>query len=286
MGAIITLTSDFGLTDAYTAAMKGVILRINPDVYLIDISHTINAQDISSAAFILSTVYRYFPNNTIHLVVVDPGVGTERRAIALKTPDAYFVAPDNGVLSYILQDYECEKGRLSVGLEAVHLTNTKYWLAPVSNTFHGRDIFAPVAAHLSLGVPFTEFGDNIDTISVIPVHKPRIGVGMVTGNIIHIDRFGNLITSIGIDLITGRSTDMTVRIGNCEIKGLSRNYSSGQELLALFGSSGRLEISQREGSASQYIGAQVGDEVSLHKDSLHEDSIHEDSIQIQGGNKQ
>jgi len=281
MGAIITLTSDFGLTDAYTAAMKGVILRINPDVYLIDISHTINAQDVSTAAFILSTVYRYFPNNTIHLVVVDPGVGTERRAIALKTPDAYFVAPDNGVLSYILQDYECEKGRLSAGLEAVQLTNTKYWLAPVSNTFHGRDIFAPVAAHLSLGVPFAEFGDNIDIISVLPAQKPRIGSGIVTGNIIYIDHFGNLITNIGKDLITGRSTDMTVKIGNREIKGLSRNYSGGQELLALIGSSGRLEIALREGSASQYLGAHIGDEVSLYEALYNEGLKH-----IQGGNRQ
>jgi len=281
MGAIITLTSDFGLTDAYTAAMKGVILRINPDVYLIDISHTINAQDISSAAFILSTVYRYFPNNTIHLVVVDPGVGTERRAIALKTPDAYFVAPDNGVLSYILQDYECEKGRLSAGLEAVQLTNKKHWLIPVSNTFHGRDIFAPVAAHLSLGVPFAEFGDNIDIISVLPAQKPRIGSGIVTGNIIYIDHFGNLITNIGKDLITGRSTDMTVKIGNREIKGLSRNYSGGQELLALIGSSGRLEIALREGSASQYLGAHIGDEVSLYEALYNEGLKH-----IQGGNRQ
>lgn len=281
MGAIITLTSDFGLTDAYTAAMKGVILGINPNVHLVDISHTIDAQDISAAAFILSTVYRYFPQNTIHLVVVDPGVGTERRGIVLKTPDAYFIAPDNGVLTYIIQDYQCEKGRLGAGLEAIHLTNDKYWLAPVSNTFHGRDVFAPVAAYLSLGIPFSELGNSIDTISTLPVYKPHIGTSSISGNIVHIDRFGNLISNIEKDLITGISTDLTVNIGNREIKGLSRNYSEGQGLLALIGSTGRLEIALREGSAVQFLGVHIGDEVSIH-----EVSLHEVSLQIQGGNGQ
>jgi S-adenosyl-L-methionine hydrolase (adenosine-forming) len=263
MGAIITLTSDFGLTDAYVAAMKGVILGINPDARLVDISHTIDAQDIHTSAFILSTVYRYFPPNTIHLVVVDPGVGSERRAIALKTPGAHFVAPDNGVLSYILQDYQSKKGVLSKGLEAVSLTNHKYWRRPISDTFHGRDIFAPVAAYLSLGISFSELGDNIKTISTLPIYEPYVGVSSVSGNIVHIDRFGNLITNIEKDMITGTSTDMIVHIRNRKIKGLSRNYSEAQGLLALFDSTGRLEIALSKGDARQFLGANIGDKVSI-----------------------
>jgi S-adenosylmethionine hydrolase len=270
MGAIITLTSDFGLTEAYVAVMKGVILGINPGINLVDINHTTEAQDITAAAFILSTVYRYFVKDTIHLVVVDPGVGTERRAIALKTPEVYFVAPDNGVLTYILQDYECKKGRLCAGLEAVHLTNKKYWLSPVSNTFYGRDIFAPVAAHLSLGVPFSEFGDSIDIVSVLPAQKPYLGAGIITGNIIYIDRFGNLITNIEKDMIAGISTDITVTIGKREIKGLSRNYSEKPGLIALIGSTGRLKIAQNKGNAAQYLNAHIGDKVSCIMTSICE----------------
>ena len=148
--SIITLLTDFGTADGYAGIMHGVILRINPQATVVDLCHDIPPQDVQAAAFVLATAYPYFPAETIHVAVVDPGVGSERRAIAVRTPRGTFVAPDNGLLSYIL-------AREPVS-EAVHLTEARYWLSPLSSTFHGRDLFAPVAAYLSLGVPLPEMG--------------------------------------------------------------------------------------------------------------------------------
>jgi len=275
MGAIITLTTDFGLTDAYVAAMKGVILSINPEANIVDICHTIKPQNIAEAAFVLSTVCPFFPSGTTHVVVVDPGVGTERRAIILKTLTACFVAPDNGVLSYVIQDYSestttsTTRHSVEIGpnLEAVAITRPELF-APagrtVSATFHGRDIFAPIAARLSLGYQPTEFGERITTLTVLPIPKPHKGAnGSLVGHIIHIDSFGNLITNVNRhDLPEARET-ITVEVGGRLIKGLSRTYAEGQGLLALIGSSDYLEISLREGSASAYLNAGVGDEVKI-----------------------
>jgi len=152
--AIITLTTDFGIDDSYVAEMKGVILSINPEVTIVDICHTISPQNIAQAAYILSTTNRRFPRGTIHVIVVDPGVGTERQAVLLINEHGYFLGPDNGVLSYVVE----EAGE---GIEAFAITNPSFWLSPLSNTFHGRDIFAPVAAYLSLGTSPQEFGDLI-----------------------------------------------------------------------------------------------------------------------------
>ena len=264
MGAIITLTSDFGLTDGYAAAMKGVILGINPDAQLVDISHAIDAQNIAAAAFVLGTACVHFPPGTVHLVVVDPGVGTEREGIALETPAACFVAPDNGVLSYVLRDYSCRDGRLVPGLRAVRLTKDRYWRSPVSSTFHGRDIFAPVAAHLSRGVPLADLGEFTETVQVLPVDGPRRGDdGSLIGSIIHIDRFGNLITNIGSDILSGAQADAVARVKDREIKGLSKTYAQRSGLLALVGSTGRLEIALKDGNASEFLSAHIGDEVSV-----------------------
>ncbi|HXX59515.1 MAG TPA: SAM-dependent chlorinase/fluorinase, partial [Dehalococcoidales bacterium] len=163
MGKIITLTTDFGLCDAYVAEMKGVILGIDPEAKIVDVCHTVRPQNIAQAGFVISTAYRYFPERTIHVVVVDPGVGSSRRAVLLHTPYADFLAPDNGVLSYVIQEALSQpvKGstvKLKPGISAVSLTNSTYWLPEVSSTFHGRDIFAPVAAHLSLGKKPDTFG--------------------------------------------------------------------------------------------------------------------------------
>jgi hypothetical protein len=275
MGAIITLTTDFGLTDAYVAAMKGVILSINPEANIVDICHTIKPQNIAEAAFVLSTAYPFFPSGTIHVVVVDPGVGTERRAIILKTPTACFVAPDNGVLSYVLQDCSARStatgtaqhlAELGPGLEAVAITKPEYWRSPVSSIFHGRDIFAPVAARLSLGQPPLKFGDKITTLTVLPIPKPHKGAnGSLVGHILHIDSFGNLITNVNShDLPEARET-ITVEVGGRLIKGLSRTYADGQGLLTLIGSSDYLEISLKEGNTSAYLNARVGDEVIIRQ---------------------
>ncbi|MBN1367129.1 MAG: SAM-dependent chlorinase/fluorinase [Dehalococcoidales bacterium] len=267
MGTIITLTTDFGLSDGYIAAVKGVILSINPRVTIIDITHQIPPQNINQAAFVLNAAYKYFPPQTIHLVVVDPGVGTKRRAIILKTPRFYFVAPDNGLLSYVIHNYSSST-EISSKLEAVAITNPKYWLNPVSRTFHGRDIFAPVSAHLSLSVPMKEFGETISSVTILPLAEIRTETdGSIIGQVIHIDGFGNLVTNIKeADLPPGK---LVVTIGNRRIPGLSPNYAQGEKLMALIGSSGYLEIAVREGSAASYLNTAIGSEVKV-KINTHE----------------
>ena len=280
MSAIITLTTDFGISDAYVATMKGVILGINPQVKIIDVCHFIEPQDIAQAAFVLSTAYPYFPKKTVHLVVVDPGVGSERRAIILRTPVAYFVAPDNGVLSYVIAQSLAkpvmEKGMFSLRektkpgaeLEAVAITNPRFWRSPVSTTFHGRDIFAPVAAALSLGFSPIEFGEPTDSVWVLPLSRPdQRPDGMLVGHILHIDNFGNLITDIKSDNLTLKAEHITIEVSGQLIFGLSGTYAEGSGLLALIGSSGYLEVSLKGGSASSLLDARVGDEVRLRRQS-------------------
>jgi len=269
MSAIITLTTDFGLADAYVAAMKGVILSINPGVKLIDICHSVKPQNIPQAAFVLSTACQFFPERTIHMVVVDPGVGTERRAIILRTPQADFVAPDNGVLSYIVRQFHdgpVNAGRhqieLAPELEAVAITRPQFWRSPVSPTFHGRDIFAPVAAWLSLGSPLTDFGEPVTSLAVLPLLLPyKASAGTLVGHILHIDNFGNLITSIKSDDLPEQP--ITIEVGSQLISGLSRTYAEGKGLLALIGSSGYLEVALEGGSASAFLGVEVGGEVKI-----------------------
>jgi S-adenosylmethionine hydrolase len=268
MSAIITLTTDFGLCDAYVAEMKGVILGINPDVRIVDICHTIKPQNITQAAFVLHTAYRFFSERTIHIVVVDPGVGSQRRAILLRTPFADFIAPDNGVLSYIIQKV-AEKPvtgstlKLKAGATAISLTKSKYWRKQVSATFHGRDIFAPVAAHLSLGKSPEELGKQIDTLITTPLlhaHKTQNGT---TGHIIHIDNFGNLITNVSEQDLPKKREDITISIGGKRIHGLSRTYQESEGLLSLIGSHGYLEISLKNGSAGAFLGVGTGDQVRI-----------------------
>lgn len=266
--AIITLTTDFGMEDAYVAAMKGVILQINPDVTLVDICHTIEPQNIQQGAFVLSTAVNFFPQDTIHLVVVDPGVGGARRPIILETDNAIFVAPDNGVLSYVVQA-ACAKRiagptlmKLPPCFQAFEIANPKYWHHPVSTTFHGRDIFAPVAAHISLGKPLDELGNPIRSMNVFPLPKPRTDAdGNLIGHVLHIDHFGNLITDVGGgDLPPGTCS---IQVAGHKIRSLSRSYEGSQDLLAIIGSSGRLEIAFKGGSAARFLGSRPGDEVRI-----------------------
>ncbi len=271
MGAIITLTTDFGLADGYVAAMKGVVLGINPEARLVDICHSVRPQNVSQAAFVLSTVYEFFPQRTIHLVVVDPGVGTGRRAIILRTPKADFVAPDNGVLSYVIRQssvkpVDINQLELGPGLESVAITNSQFWRSPVSATFHGRDIFAPVAAHLSLGLPLADFGESITSLMVLPLPHPyQAPDGTLVGHVRHIDNFGNLITNIKGSDLPQKAQTLAIEVGNKVIPGLSLTYGTGEELLALIGSSGYLEISLKEGDASHFLKAEVGAEVKIKK---------------------
>jgi S-adenosylmethionine hydrolase len=228
------------------------------------------------AAFILSTTYRYFPKKTIHLVVVDPDVGSERRAIILRTPTASFVAPDNGVLSYIIQQSIVEpvvkKGRLSIKggikpgehIEVVHITNPRFWRSKISPTFHGRDIFAPVAAALSLGFPPIEFGEMLTSVEMLPIPCPgKRPDGSLAGHVIHIDNFGNLITDIQRENLPPAEKVDTIEINSRFISGLVRTYSEGNGLIALIGSSGYIELSLKGGNAASLLDSKIGDEVRL-----------------------
>jgi S-adenosylmethionine hydrolase len=272
MSAIITFTTDLGLSDAYVAAMKGAILGINPEAKLIDISHSIHPQNTLQAAFVLNTAYPFFPKRTIHLIVVDPGVGTRRRAVILRTPSADFVAPDNGVLSYVVPQSPVKTNKAKASLrqvelptemKAVSITNSRLWRSPVSSTFHGRDIFAPVAANLSLSLPLTDFGKTITSLNLFPVSRPyQAADGSLIGRIIHIDSFGNLITNIkSLDL--PRRNKVIIRFGNQSIFRLSRTYAEGKELLALIGSSNYLEIALKGSNAQTFLKAEIGDKVKL-----------------------
>jgi len=274
MASVITLTTDFGTSDAYVASMKGVILTVNPEAVIVDICHNIEPQNVLQAAFILSTTYRYFPEGTIHLAIVDPGVGSQQKAIILRTPTAFFLAPDNGVLSYIIDETDrmpdnsakqtsanSEPRKLGGGLEAVAITNQDFWHQPVSATFHGRDIFAPVAAHLSLGVTLSSFGDSLSYIYAFPMPRPYNDRGNLIGQVLHIDNFGNLITNVRSNNLPAEG--ITITIGKQQIHSISQFYAETEGLAALIGSSGYLEISLKSGNAADFLGAKAGDEIQL-----------------------
>lgn len=275
MGAIITLLTDFGVSDSYVAAMKGVILSINREATLIDICHNIPPQNVAQAAFVLGTAYQYFPRQTIHLAVVDPGVGTERRAIILRTPSAYFVAPDNGVLSYIIQQSSASTPSHYVNLtqvvlesdmEAIAMTKPEFWQPSVSATFHGRDIFAPVAARLSLGLAPEVFGEKVTSLAMLPLPYPhRAPDGTLVAHILHIDSFGNLITDVRSKDLPPKNQKIAIEVGNQSILGLSRTYANGKGLLALIGSSGYLEISLNGGNAHSFLNTEIGEEVRIRQ---------------------
>jgi S-adenosylmethionine hydrolase len=274
MSSIITLTTDFGYDDAYVAAVKGAILSINPEANIIDISHSIEPQNILQAAFVLNAAYRYFPRQTVHMAIVDPGVGSERQGIILKTPSALFVAPDNGILSYIINDlfpvesssiqytHALEKLTFKTGLEAVAITDPRFWRHPVSPTFHGRDVFAPVAAGLSLGISPYEFGEKIISLHVLPLPKPSLDPeGNLIGQVSYIDRFGNLVTNIKSSDLPGK--DVMIEVAGYCIQGISSYYAQNEGVMAIVGSSGYLEISLRDGSACDFLGIVVGDEIKV-----------------------
>jgi len=254
---IITLTTDFGLADAYVAIMKGVILSIAPDAMLVDISHQVEPQDVREAAYLLWCSYRYFPPDSIHLAVVDPGVGTERRPVAVTAPRGLFVGPDNGIFARALIDQgavDAATGRLLAG-SAVILTESRYWHHPVSQTFHGRDIFAPATAHLALGTTISALGPDLASVMVGADDAPTHRDGSIYGSIVHIDRFGNAISNVAASTIPPRAV---VQIGDRELHGLASNYQEGQ-LVALIGSSGMLEVAARNASAASVLGLRVGD---------------------------
>jgi S-adenosylmethionine hydrolase len=274
MPAIVTLTTDFG-ESLYVASVKGALLSISPDITIVDICHSIAPQNINEAAFTIGNVYHYFPVNTIHVVVVDPGVGTRRKAVVLSTPHGTFVAPDNGVLSYVIDDYCPEqrvsdtssygivrRRKLAAGLDAVHLTNPLYRHKTVSPVFHGRDIFAPAAAHLACGVPLFELGRHIHYLNAFPVIRPHYkSDGTLEGTVLYIDRFGNLITNIKADQLNSKAIDVLIK--GSSISGMQHVYAEKEGLLVLPGSSGYMEIALSNGNAAAYLNVDTGDEVTV-----------------------
>ncbi len=288
---VVTLTTDFGTADGYVAAMKGVILSMAPEAHLIDVSHLVPPHDVHHGAFVVHTMYRFFPEGSIHVAVVDPGVGGQRRGIAIVNSSAYFVGPDNGLFSYVLAS--------EPPVVVVELSSVTTLGHPVSHTFHGRDVFAPAAARLAAGVPIAQLGLSIRDPLVFVPHL-KVSREGVDGEVLHVDRFGNLVTSIGrfewgrwmlsltpfgwaaeleAQSAAGRPPggsaskgvlrldpeQAIVAAGGTELRGIRRAYSEADrgDAIALIGSGGHLELAVREGSAASVLGLQRGDRVQL-----------------------
>lgn len=262
---MITLMTDFGLKDGNVGVMKGVIWRIAPGTQIADLSHQIGPQNIAEAALVLSRSAPYFPEGTIHVVVVDPGVGTARRPIAARLGDQFYVGPDNGSLTLWLEQAE------SAGqpVQIVVLDKPQYWLAQVSHVFHGRDIFAPSAAHLANGMALDDFGSPIDNPLRLSLPRPTRTARGLRGEVIHIDHFGNVSTNIGSAHL-GQAEVSLVRLAGVEIHGLVRTFGERPpgELVALYGSTGSLIVSVVNGSAAQQLGINVGEPVEVEAPGL------------------
>jgi S-adenosylmethionine hydrolase len=260
---VIALLTDFGHRDPFVGIMKGVILGINPDVHLIDISHEIAPQHIREAAIVLEASYVYFPPQTIFLAVVDPGVGGGRRSIVVETPDYHFVAPDNGILGPVLDRTEVRR--------VVHATEERYLRRPVSRTFHGRDVFAPLTAWLARGTQASEMGASIDDYQRLQFPQPHVLAGeALVGEVIYRDRFGNLITNMAEDWVRASWgpppwRDVEAHIGTSIIHGLDSHYAQRSPCMLglIINSWGRFEIFANEGSAAELTGGVEGSPVRL-----------------------
>ena len=258
---IVTLTTDFGINDHFVGTMKGVILNIAPDAEIIDINHAVQPFDVLDGALTIAQSYAYFPSGTTHVVVVDPGVGTARRPILLSTEKYYFVAPDNGVLSMVYSREERIRVR--------HITGEHYFLQPVSNTFHGRDVFAPVAGWLAKGVDGGKFGEEISDYVRFNAPKPKpVDSRTFRGVVLKVDRFGNLVTNVTPEdapaLFAGQA-GFKIVVGSKEITDIHSTYAEGSpgEVFGILGSMGYLEIVANRAPAAQITGAGKGAEVSI-----------------------
>ncbi|ABF42530.1 protein of unknown function DUF62 [Candidatus Koribacter versatilis Ellin345] len=257
MARFITLTTDFGVSDYYVGAMKGVIYNINPSATVVDISHSVQSYDLLDGALTIAQAYSYWPKDTIHVVVVDPGVGTSRRPILVSAGTHFFVAPDNGVLSLV---YDREER-----ITARHITSSHYFVQPVSQTFHGRDVFAPVAAWMSKGVEPIKFGEAVDDYLRFAAPRAKAGEGNeVRGIVLKVDKFGSLITNLMPADVGGIfGGEFQIKVGNATVTKLLSNYAEGAkgEAFAIIGSGGFIEISVNRGSAAQAAQANKGSEV-------------------------
>ena len=257
---VITLLTDFGTRDGYPGVMKGVIWKIAPDVQIADLSHAIAPQNILEAGLLLGRTAPYFPPGTIHVVVVDPGVGTSRRGIAAQLGSQYFVGPDNGLFSLIIARAEESKETIKF----IHLNRPEYWLANVSPVFHGRDVFAPVAAYLALGISLDSLGTEIDDPVRLAIPTPVRTLTGWLGQVIHIDHFGNLSTNLNLSHLKNVSA-VVVKIKDRQVSGLVSTFGDrpAGTLIALVDSSGSLAISVVNGSAADVLNSQTGDQVEV-----------------------
>ena len=260
---VVSLLTDFGLVDPFVGMMKGVMLGINPALQVVDLCHRVQPQNVRQAAFMLMTSCGYFPRGTIHVAVVDPGVGTGRKILACRTARFYFLAPDNGILGPVL-----ERERL---VACVAVSNADYFLDHVSPTFHGRDIFAPVAAHLSCGVPFEGLGPPASPTEIFHFPKPaQVDEHAVVGEVLYVDRFGNLVTNVheeDIRRVAGEHGQVRITVGETTIEGMSSSYAAEHPsiLLALVGSTGFLEVAVNLGSAEKFLGVEAGAPVGVRR---------------------
>jgi S-adenosylmethionine hydrolase len=255
---IITLTTDFGGGSPYVAQMKGVILSINPEAALVDITHDIAPQNVHQGALVLEEVTHRFPPGTIHVAVVDPGVGTERKTVCARIAGHYYVAPDNGLLSRVVI--------VESAAQIYSLTSREFWLPEVSRTFHGRDIMAPVAAHLSLGTPMEQLGQSIDGLTMLSWPKVETEANRITGSVVTVDSFGNLISNIHAEALAAVAPDsVAVTCAGETTRGIVETYAERppESLVALIGSAGKLELAVVAGSAARELRAEVGDSVTV-----------------------
>ena len=255
---MITLTTDFGYKDPFVGIMKGVIGGINPQARIIDLTHGIAPQEIVGAALLLHHAVNYFPRGSIHVAVVDPGVGSDRRPILIEARGNYFIGPDNGIFSLALRD--------EVPSRIVHLSNPAYHRMPVSTTFHGRDIFAPVAAHLSLGVDCTVMGEATGEFTRLPWPAVTATSNGLEGEIVYIDGFGNLFTSVGVEDLKALSSDrLEFTVCGVVTQGLVTHYAAAAvgDFVALINSWGLLEIAVYRGNAQDRCGARTGDKIQI-----------------------
>jgi S-adenosylmethionine hydrolase len=263
---VVTFTTDFGLQDPFVGIMHGVVLNIHPETRIVDVSHAVTSYDVIDGAWTIAQAYRFFPPRTIHVVVVDPGVGSARRPILAETDDYIFVAPDNGVLSLV----EAREPRFSVR----HITADRYFLQPVSQTFHGRDIFSPVAGWLSKGVDPSEFGPEVsDYVKLqFPVVE-CISANELRGVVVRVDKFGNLITNLSetdvAELVASPPARFRLTIGGATVTRLRSSYAEGgdEEFFAILGSSGFLEVAARQASAAEKLGVETSAPITLRTDN-------------------
>ena len=277
--SIVTLLTDYGSADGYVGAMKGAILDVDPGAKIVDITHETPAQDIGHAAFVLGSAYAFFPPDAIHVAVVDPGVGTSRRALVVATPRGRFVVPDNGLLTYVAGEHlravaaegddsgaavgfmEPYVTTLPAGWSVWELTEPAYWRDEVSDTFHGRDVFGPVAAHLSLGVEPERMGSPVEEMVCLRVFDADAVGGVVRGRIVFVDRFGNLVTNVRPSQVPEGA--LLVTVGGFDVPGPLRTYAEGDGLRVLVGSHGFFEVAEKNGSAAARLSAGVGARIEV-----------------------